>query len=76
MLWIASDKLQVGILASFSKDNFYKHIKGIKFEFRKNKCHDSNLGFMTKGKAYKGVSQECNPGVALTRPGVQESVRE
>jgi hypothetical protein len=22
------------------------------------------------------VSQECNPGVALTRPGVQESVRE
>jgi hypothetical protein len=51
MLWTASDKLQVDILASLSKDNFYKHIKGIKFEFKKNKCHDPNLGFMTKAKA-------------------------
>ncbi len=37
MLWIILDKLQVDILASSSKENFYKHIKGMKFKFRKDK---------------------------------------
>jgi hypothetical protein len=36
MLWIISDKLQVAILASLSKENFYKQIKGMKLEFKKD----------------------------------------
>jgi hypothetical protein len=37
MLWIVSDKLQVGISTSSSKDNLYKQIKGMKLEFKKDK---------------------------------------
>jgi hypothetical protein len=36
MLWIVFDKLQVDILASSSKDNFYKHMKGMNLEFNKD----------------------------------------
>jgi hypothetical protein len=32
MLWTISNKLQVGILVSSSKENFYRHMKGIKLE--------------------------------------------
>jgi hypothetical protein len=37
MLWIVSNKLQVGILASSSKEIFYKHMKGMKLEFKNNR---------------------------------------
>jgi hypothetical protein len=37
MLWIVSNKLPIGILASSSKENFYKHIKGMKFKFKKDR---------------------------------------
>jgi hypothetical protein len=37
MLWTISNKLQVGILVFSSKENFYKHIKGMKLEFKKDK---------------------------------------
>jgi len=37
MLWNVSNKLQVNILASSSKENFYKHIKRMKFKFRKDR---------------------------------------
>ncbi len=29
-------------------------------------CHDLNLGFATKAKAWKGVDQKCNLGITLT----------
>jgi hypothetical protein len=28
-------------------------------------CHDLNIGFTTKAKAWKGVDQECNLGITL-----------
>jgi hypothetical protein len=37
MLWIISNKLQVGISASSSKENVYEHLKGMKLEFRKDR---------------------------------------
>jgi hypothetical protein len=37
MLWTISNKLQVGISVSSSKENFYKHIKGMKLELKKDK---------------------------------------
>jgi hypothetical protein len=37
MLWTISNKLQVSISTSFSKENFYKHMKGMKLEFRKDR---------------------------------------
>ncbi len=36
MLRIVSDKLQVDMLTSSSKENLYKHIKGMKLELRKD----------------------------------------
>jgi hypothetical protein len=36
MLWIVLDKLQVSMLASSSKENFYKHIKGMNLELKKD----------------------------------------
>jgi hypothetical protein len=35
MLWTISNKLQVGISASSSKENFYKQIKGINYNPRR-----------------------------------------
>jgi hypothetical protein len=32
-----SNKLQVGISTCSSKDNFYKHVKGMKLEFNKDR---------------------------------------
>jgi hypothetical protein len=37
MLWNVSDKLLVDILASLSKENFYKHIKGMKLKFKNDR---------------------------------------
>jgi hypothetical protein len=37
ILWTISNKLHVGISISLSKENFYKQLKGIKLEFRKDK---------------------------------------
>jgi len=36
MLCIVSDKLQVDISTSSSKENFYQHLKGMKLEFKKD----------------------------------------
>ncbi len=36
MLQIVSNKLQVSMLASSSKENFYKHIKGMKLKLKKD----------------------------------------
>jgi hypothetical protein len=51
MLWIVLDKLQVNISISSSKENFHKHIKGMKLEFRKDrwktKFDQSNLEELT-----------------------------
>jgi hypothetical protein len=33
-------------------------------------CHDPNLGFMTKAKAWKGANHECNLGVTFALPRV------
>jgi phosphatidylserine decarboxylase len=37
MLWTILDKLQVSMLASSFKENFYKHIKGMKLEVKKDR---------------------------------------
>jgi hypothetical protein len=37
MLWTILDKLQVSISTSSSKENVYKHLKGMKLEFKKDK---------------------------------------
>jgi hypothetical protein len=37
MLWTISNKLQVNILTSFSKENFHKNIRGMKLEFKKDR---------------------------------------
>ncbi len=37
MLWTISNKLQVSIPISSSKEIFYKHMKGMELEFRKDK---------------------------------------
>jgi hypothetical protein len=34
MLWNVLDNLQVSILVSLSKENFYKHIKGMTLKFK------------------------------------------
>jgi len=51
MLWIVLNKLEVNISTSSSKDNFYKHIKGMKLEFRewrwKINFEQSNLEELT-----------------------------
>jgi len=39
-------------------------------------CHDPCFGLVTKARAWKGVSQKCNPCVTFTLPRVQESVKE
>ncbi len=44
--------------------------------FNKKGCHNLSLGFAIKGRAWKGVGQECNMGVTFTLSRVQESVRE
>jgi hypothetical protein len=36
-LWIVLDKVQVNISTSSSKDNFYKHIKGMKLLFKEER---------------------------------------
>jgi len=45
-------------------------------EKHRKKCHDPSLRLATKARAWKGVAQECNPGVIFTFLQVQESVRE
>jgi hypothetical protein len=37
-------------------------------------CHNPNLGFATKVKAWKDVSQECNSGVTFVLSGMQGNV--
>jgi hypothetical protein len=37
MLWTISNKLQVSISTSSSKEKFYKDIKGMKLKFKKDK---------------------------------------
>ncbi len=37
MLWTISDKLQINISISSSKENFYKQLKGMKLEFMKDR---------------------------------------
>jgi hypothetical protein len=77
MLWTVSYKLQVDILASLSKDHFYKHIKRMKLKFRKDSlCHNLSLRFATKPRAWKGAGQKCNLGLTLTLLGMQKNVRE
>jgi hypothetical protein len=51
MLWIVSNKLEVGIPTCSSKENFYKYAKGMKLEFRKDiwkiKFEHNNLEKLT-----------------------------
>jgi hypothetical protein len=37
MLWTISDKLQVDMFISSSKENLYMDIKGVKLEFKKDR---------------------------------------
>jgi hypothetical protein len=39
-------------------------------------CHDPSLGLAIKAKAWQGASQECNPRITFTLPGMRKSVRE
>jgi hypothetical protein len=49
---------------------------GCKLKITNVHCHKLSLSFATKANAWKGASQECNPGVTFTFLGVWESVME
>jgi hypothetical protein len=33
-------------------------------------CHDPDFGLVTKARAWKGASLECNPGITFILPGM------
>jgi hypothetical protein len=45
-----------------------KENKGLELAFGGFKCHDLNLGLMTKANAWKGASRQYNRGVTCAFP--------